>query len=171
LVADHASHFSPRVSADVVRSAGYSPLAVSTDWVPKELTIVARAPGDSGEQVAVAGEPQPFEATTAAVNWLVRTAESARQHASAGNFGIFGTSIAATWLFAEVGGVAAFFVDEDPARVEKLFMGRPVFHPRHAPPESRVFVALPRPLAESVSRRVAREGVHFALPPTASEAG
>jgi hypothetical protein len=47
-------------------------------------------------------------------------------------------------------------------------MGRPIYHPREAPSGSQVFLALPRPVAEAVARRVARPGVTFHLPPASA---
>ena len=164
LVADHSSHFTIRTAAELIRKAGYQLTAAATDWVPKELTIVARK-AKPHEDTCESIEPDPFDATTKTVQWLKETVAAARGRAANGQFGIFGTSIAATWLYAEIGDVVGFFVDEDPSRVGKTFMGRSVYHPSAAPIGSHVFLGLPRKLAECVQGRVAKSGVTFHLPP------
>ena len=88
-----------------------------------------------------------------------------RKLSSEGQIGLFGTSIAGTWLFAELEGAVSFFVDEDPQRVGKRWQGRPVYDPRHIPPGSRLMVPLPVALAESIFRRIARPDLEICLPP------
>lgn len=72
----------------------------------------------------------------------------------AGQFGIFGTSIAATWLDAETRQAAAFFVDEDLQRVGKLHLDRPVFSPAAVPDGATVLLALPAVVAGPVVKRL-----------------
>ncbi|HEX8136025.1 MAG TPA: class I SAM-dependent methyltransferase [Pyrinomonadaceae bacterium] len=165
LIADHASHFTARKLSALIRKAGYEVLWAATDWVPKELSLVARRAEPVIEQTPPPAEPDLFEAVTKMVRWLKETASSARAIAGQGSFGIFGTSIAGSWLSAEVGEAVSFFVDEDPSRTGKRFMGRVVYHPSQVPEGSHVFVGLPTILAEAIVRRVARRGVKFYLPP------
>ena len=165
LVADHSSHFTARTAAELIRRAGYDVIFAATDWVPKELTLVARNASTKMETMPGQAEPDPFAAASATVGWLKTTLKAARECSQQENFGLFGTSIATTWLFAEIGDGVSFFVDEDPARIGKTFMGRPVYHPSEAPAGSHVFIALSRTLAESVEQRLARTGVEFHLPP------
>jgi hypothetical protein len=84
--------------------------------------------------------------------------------ASTGRIGLFGTSIAGTWLASEVGERVAFFVDEDPARIGRKYLDRPVHSPADVPPGSRVFVGLPPVVATGICTRLARSGVEF-IPP------
>src|SRR5262249_45563814 len=100
-----------------------------------------------------------------AIRWLSATVGSARRCASRGQLGLFGTSIAATWLAADLKDAVGFFVDEDPARVGKTFMERPIYHPSRVPPDSHIFLGLARPLADTVYRRLTRPGVSYHLPP------
>jgi hypothetical protein len=74
----------------------------------------------------------------------------AAQHA----VGILGTSIAGTWVQEELLGAAKFFVDEDPSRFGRTFMGRQILLPKDVPDGSRVIVALPTPMAEEVRTRL-----------------
>ena len=100
------------------------------------------------------------------LQWLSRQLETARRLAREGNFGLFGTSIAATWLFAELDGAVAFFVDEDPHRIGQTCFGRPIYRPGDAPAESQVFIALPPLLAAAVKDRLESQGLklRFEIP-------
>jgi 2-polyprenyl-3-methyl-5-hydroxy-6-metoxy-1,4-benzoquinol methylase len=164
LVADHASHFTPRTVSRLFRSSGYPGASVSTDWVFKELSVVARRTALSKES-AGSLEPDPLEMVIGWIEWLQAVAARANECARAGRFGIFGTSIAATWLASEVPGAVRFFVDEDRHRVGRSFLGRPVFHPEDVPGGSHVFLVLTPPMAASVEQRVARAGVMYHQPP------
>jgi SAM-dependent methyltransferase len=163
LVADHASHFTPLTAATVLRGAGFQVVSIATDWIPKELSIVARRVENDEAAPRVDEDRQESAAET--VKWLRNTVCAAQQAAGKGSFGIFGTSIAATWLFAEMGDVVSFFVDEDPARIGKTFMGRKVYPPGEVPRDSQVFMALTPGLAEMVKNRVAPADVNFHVPP------
>jgi SAM-dependent methyltransferase len=164
VVADHASHFTPGSVAGLIASAGFGLETVATDWVYKELTLVAKPTGSPlVECEGRAGDPVGL--VTAIVDWLDTVIGSATECARGDRFGLFGTSIAACWLASELGGVVRFFVDEDPRRVGRTFMGRPVYHPADVPGGAHVFTPLPGALAETVRRRLGRTGVRYVLPP------
>jgi 2-polyprenyl-3-methyl-5-hydroxy-6-metoxy-1,4-benzoquinol methylase len=172
LVADHASHFTARTAAELIGRCGYEAQAVATDWIPKELTVVARKAERDGQARAVTkSEGSRLDSpgvTKETVRWLEETRNRARLCASKGSFGLFGTSIAAMWLFAELEDSISFFVDEDPSRVGKTILGRKIYHPSEAPAGSHVFIALTTMLAELVLKRVERPDVNFYLPPALS---
>ena len=69
-------------------------------------------------------------------------------------FGIFGSSIAGTWLYSELTADVSFFVDEDPQRAGKMHLGLPILLPQNVPEGSLVFVALPHSVAYTVSTRL-----------------
>jgi len=166
LVADHASHYSTGTMARVVADAGYRILAATGSWVTKEITIVA-CRGDSAR-------PDPArvdELTNSAAvldGWRVlrQIVEQLADLAQRKSFGLFGTAIAATWLDAQSGGVAQFFVDEDPHRTGKPLFGRPVHAVRDVPAGAAVYVALPPLIAQKVATRLQplRPDVEFIVP-------
>jgi SAM-dependent methyltransferase len=171
LTVDHCTHFSPTSLSHVVEQSGYQTTVVATDWVPKEITLVARK-----ADVPVCATPSSASAPSrlvisaaepvaARLRWLGSVVSTARELARKPSFGLFGTSIAATWLFGELQGQVQFFVDEDPQRIGKQWLERRIYHPAQIPAGSRVFVALPSPLAEVICQRIARPGVAFDLPP------
>jgi SAM-dependent methyltransferase len=157
LIADHATHFESDTIRSILIDAQFSPLHVTGEWVPKELSIVARAEAASGLP-----PPRPATELGAAVRWLQSVRSRALQLARNSEcFGLFGTSIAATWLLNELPGQIAFFVDEDPARVGGQHFGLPIFSPATAPQNSDVFVPLPAAISRQVARRLAPTGGHY----------
>lgn len=125
-IADHCSHFSQATIRRLLTRAGYRVERCETDWVPKELTVIAFPDAPATR----APEPQPdtgvFNATQDAVTWLATFAGSARQATSKGPVAVFGSSIAATWLFGELDGNVAFFVDEDEMRIGGTHLNLPI---------------------------------------------
>lgn len=165
LIADHCSHFGTGSAVRLVQESGYQVAAVARDWVPKELTIAAQRAELSREQGEPAAGTRSLELATKTVGWLESVVETAREISRNASFGIFGTSIAGTWLCSELEDSVSFFVDEDPNRVSRNYMGRPVCSLSEAPRGSNVFLALPTRLAEAVRNRLGNTGIEFHLPP------
>lgn len=168
LVADHCTHFTVTTITALIEKAGFEIVSVASGWIPKELTIVARKSGNRHMNRVGRMASYTLESTTKCLEWLESVAATAREITSKGVFGLFGTSIAATWLFGELEGLVNFFVDEDPHRVGKTYMGLPVYHPRQVRSNSHVFIALPTRLAESIQTRMETSRFRFScytLPP------
>jgi len=174
LIADHCTHFAAATSAALLEASGLEVLSVAENWVPKELTLVARKPVSPPPAGTAAMRPAATDADWRAcvarrIDWLGQISAMARRLASQREIGLFGTSIAGTWLFTELEGSVSFFVDEDPNRVGRNWQGRPVYHPRQIPRESCLMIPLPATLAESISRRIARPDLEICLPPAMIE--
>jgi SAM-dependent methyltransferase len=167
LIADHCTHFTAGPLELLLRRSGYSIALAACDWVPKELTAIA------GAREGTARDDGPAQSSTEArrslesgVRWLGEVSRAARRAAERGSFGLFGTSIAAMWLFGELGEAVEFFVDEDPNRAGTTLRGRPVWGPSEVPGGSNVFLALPAGIAEGVLRRIERPGIACHAAPT-----
>ncbi len=92
----------------------------------------------------------------------------ASEIAAVNPFGLFGTSISATWLYRELeatGYSVDFFVDEDPNRSGKQYMGKPVYRPEQVPVDGRVFLVLASSLATSIFARLKSSGGEYFVPP------
>ncbi len=169
LIADHCTHFAAETAAALLQRAGIEVLQTADDWVPKELSLVARRPLAESDRPAAKGEGAATtawrECIAARIAWLAEISAAARRLAAQGEIGLFGTSIAGTWLFGELEGNVGFFVDEDPQRTGKRWHGRPIYPPRDIPAGSRVMIPLPSALAESIARRIARPDIEICLPP------
>jgi hypothetical protein len=174
LVADHLIHFSQSSLCRLLRAAVISPTSSTTGWVPKEISLLARRRMADGEPYDVAGpsERDVWRRTSGYVEWLRAVMALARDLVGTGKqLGIFGTSIAATWLGSQLEGSVAFFVDEDESRIGKTHMGRPILRPADVPEDSIVYLALAPSVADLIARRLAALQIDFFLPPRLSLAG
>ena len=155
LIADHVSHFTPPTVTALLEAAGYCIAESSQPWVVKEISAVATYTGNHADCVV-----QPSRGAMAGLDWLVTaraTARSTRADANGRPFGLFGSSIAATWLAHEVECGMDFFVDEDPSCQGQQFMGRSVLSPNQVLAGSVVFVGIGGGVAEHVARRLSRD--------------
>ena len=160
LVADHLCHFDPASLAHLAARAGLGGEALNTDWINKELSLVSIAvPGAAASEH---GDPRAAMARTERdVAWLGRMLEHAREAACGGKFGIFGTSIAATWLASGLGEAVEFFVDEDAAREGRNHLGRPILTPAQAPKGAVIYLAFVPEVSGAISRRLGDLPVKF----------
>jgi len=163
LVADHCSHFSKGSLGGLIARAGYREVVAADDWTPRELSVTARMDREGG---LTDSPPQP-EKILAGLDWLRACARDAERLAEVGEFGVFGTSNAATWLEAEIGGRASFFVDEDPSRIGRVHLGKPILAPAEISEGATVYVALPHPLAGAIAVRLEelKINLNVAVPP------
>ncbi len=166
MIADHCSHFSCGMLSQIATASGYELLQATESWVPREITVLARklpAPAPARSASAPRAES---EQVFGGWNGLQRLLAQVAPLTQAPSFGIFGTSIAATWLDAQIGRVARFFVDEDAQRAGRQHMGRPIFAPADVPAGATVFLALAPAIAERVGERLRarRPDVRFVKP-------
>jgi hypothetical protein len=168
LIADHLTHFSADTLRLLAENSGMSVAAVETAWVGKELSMVA-----TGREVGGSTQPMPSRDGGAAIDrvrsqlgWLTDMARDASTEASStSDFGIFGTSICATWLAGMIGDKVRFFVDEDPSRQGKTFMDKPILSPAEVPSRSKVYMALVPEIAARISQRLGPLSLQLIQPP------
>ncbi|NQU61403.1 MAG: hypothetical protein HQ512_09750, partial [Rhodospirillales bacterium] len=138
-------------------------LRCEKDWVPKELTVIA-AP-EQAPATKAGPNPRAFDKAEDAVHWLETFADNVRTAAAKGPVAIFGSSIAATWLFGELDGDIAFFVDEDENRIGYTHLDRPIRSPGDVPKNISLALALAPSVANSVADRLAGAGMTLLTPP------
>jgi SAM-dependent methyltransferase len=167
VVADHRSHFDPLTLAATARRAGFPHAAVYDNWAFKELTLVAANEPRAALPEARALAPLDARDIGQRVAWLASVLDSAGKVArsSVGDFGIFGTAIAASWLFGPLADRVTFFVDEDAARIGQRHEGRPILAPDLIPSRATVFVPLVPEVASAVAARLGGLGVDTHVPP------
>ena len=157
MIADHCSHFSCSMLAHIAAAAGYEIVEATVEWVSKEVSVLGRKPAGSASsqpRPALQNESEEVFRGWEKLQRLVKRVKSLLPGTS--HPGIFGTSIAATWLDAELDRAAEFFVDEDPSRIGRTHLGRPILAPKDLPAQATVFVALPQPWAGQVAERLVR---------------
>jgi SAM-dependent methyltransferase len=170
VVADHAMHFLRHDLARLLVRTGYDPGVIASDWVVKELSAVAHpAPDGVILKTADLTGSRPDAArrfVQSQVRWLQAVLDDARTVATeAHDFGIFGSSIAAVWLFGHLRDEVSFFVDEDLSRRNAELFGHPILSPQDVPAGSTVFVPLIPRVAQAVVARLSGQGLKFRRAP------
>ena len=171
LIADHLMHFSPETLSYLLGRTGFVPTIVATDWIPKEISLLAER-SERGKKIKCSETflktqkpAEILDRVSAYVDWLRHTVDHAKSHVCEGrSFGIFGTSIAATWLAGVMSRGVDFFVDEDPSRVGKEHRGKPILHPSQVPEGARVYFAMVPWLAEAIAARFKADRFEKILP-------
>jgi len=165
LIADHMSHFQFATLQFAASRGGFEIVSCTGDWVPKELSLLVK-PTEALPPTQCAGSEKARGLVRHQLNWLKRFVERAqRAAADARSFGLFGTSIAATWLFPFVADRVRFFVDEDASRQGKEYLGRPVVAPAQVGADATVFMAMVPKTAAAVAKRLAPSAFTVAQPP------
>jgi SAM-dependent methyltransferase len=166
LVADHLMHFTADILQFLSRLAGYETHLLSDRVLVKELSWIGSPERESSNDRRAAADPGIGAALVERnVKWL--TEQLSNAGAISGNsrcFGIFGTSISATWLAGALTEHVAFFVDEDPARVGRTHLGRPIRHPTEIK-DADVFVPLIPDVAKRIARKFGTAYGRYHLPP------
>ena len=135
---DHATHFDVCTLTNLLRRVGLEPIQVATDWVSKEISVLASPSQQGGSSVVAAG--WEIQACLEWLETLIGKAKAAQARSE--SFGIFGSSIAATFTAANLPRLPDFFVDEDFSRVGRSHMARKIIDTDSIPAASDIFVAL-----------------------------
>ena len=165
LIADHCTHFTRFSLFSLLQRAGFDVIYSSTTCITKELTIVARKQNDKIRERLLPDHKMTSDTIARCLEWLNSNIRDSVAHTRKGHFGIFRTSIAATWLFSEIPDQVNFFVDEDPDRIGKIHLGRPVYDSVQVPRNSIVFLPFCSPQAHEIKKRLKKKNksIHFAI--------
>jgi 2-polyprenyl-3-methyl-5-hydroxy-6-metoxy-1,4-benzoquinol methylase len=170
VIADHMMHFTPSSLSILADHAGFAIDCLSTTWVAKELSMTALPRENSAVANGQPSESKAADLVFRQIDWLHRFVQAASKAlADSGSFGLFGTSIAATWLCSILGDGVSFFVEEDASRVGRHHMGRPVISPIEVAPGSVVFMALAPQIAIQIASRLWNAQIDMRLPPSFEE--
>jgi SAM-dependent methyltransferase len=157
LIADHVSHFTPSTIEVLLHRAGFGIRSIATDWISKELSVVAV--DQKASKLPDLPDPEKLNVEQS-LAWIESVAARARTLATHGPIAVFGTSIAATWLIATIGAESvSCFVDEDTARQGNRHFGKPILAPTEVPRGTSVFICLSPGLAEAVAKRMTAAGL------------
>jgi Methyltransferase domain len=166
LIADHAVHFTPATLGLLVGHAGWRIEQLSTSWVAKELSLTAYPAGTEPAETSL-----PAAASDAAsrirgqIDWLRRNVDAAwKASTESSRFGLFGSSIASTWMCGVLGEKVSFFVEEDQHRVGRSHMGRPILSPDGVPSDGVVYIGLLPQIADRIAARLGNT-LKLRLPP------
>ncbi len=166
IICDHVSHFSPASIERLIHAAGFDTV-VSAEIIHKERTLLAvNTDRLQKEQPICEEERFDFSRAMRMLKWLEQCVDRARNLQNRKNFGVFGTAIASAWLFSSLGSGIDFFVEEDPCRTNRLFLGLPVYSPGELRAVSQVFLPFPFTIAAQIKNRLKSCNGEFHMPPT-----
>lgn len=170
MVADHLLHFSLDTLVYLIEAAGYQVEIASDAVIVKELTVVAKMRNVNFNKHYHLGKIEPSvrkRMVITELTWLQGVISEAERLATLGPLGIFGSSIAAAWIFGALGDKVCFFVDEDPGRIGRQFMGRPILAVAEIPLGARIYIPLAPAVARNIKHRYRDSSVEYHLPPIA----
>lgn len=170
LIADHCSHFTGDTLVKVIEQTPFTVIHLEEDYVPRELTVAIKAREiviDSALELeqqksnsdTVSGTFQNLHTITAHLDYLQSLLNLAKS--VSGPIGIFGTSIAGTWLAGSIQDQVAFFVDEDPNRIGRYHLNKPIVAPDEIKNGSRVLIPLPPAISINVANRLSHLNCEF----------
>lgn len=156
-IIDHVSHFSPKSLFAIVKKLDLE-IVYLGEVVARETTVLLRKSGkNSVKEFTNVIENTPISrARDFLANWLLCIESNM---VSERTMYIFGTSIAASWVFsicAELGIEIAAFVDEDPSRIgSKLFNISIIsLEEYNLAVNNAIFVALTPNIANQIKNRI-----------------
>lgn len=170
LVADHCSHFLMPDLIKIAINAGYEVITYSDAWVTRELSIIIQSASTQAAAVA----PDHLNALyhpaypQKSLVWLQDIIKLTQSFPVDKPRGIWGTAIAATWLYSLLNQQVDFFVDEDASRVGQTHLGKPIYSPDNVPAKSEIFVALTPEIADKIVKRWSHLDVNLHVPPQLS---
>lgn len=132
LIADHATHFSSTTLLNLLKKSGFTPLFFSDNSIEKELTLLVKKDKETQKKDDETKEKEisASDIVQNHLDWLEKLKEKGKKMTEKGNIGLFGTSIAAIWIFTELEGKIGFFVDEDNSRIGKKYKNIKILSPK-----------------------------------------
>lgn len=167
LIADHLLHFTPSSLSRLAQKAGYGVELTATDWIPKEISaLFSLASDDSRNKVPGELPDLAKRRVVRHLEWLGQLETSVRAELSGFTHrGLFGSTIAATWLGGAMGDAFDFFVEEDTSRCGKQLLQKPILHPRDVPEGAGVYLGLAPVTAKKIYSRLVNSKFQLILPP------
>jgi 2-polyprenyl-3-methyl-5-hydroxy-6-metoxy-1,4-benzoquinol methylase len=147
LVADHCSHFDQRTLYKVVLESGLSPIYITNQLIPKEITIFCTNSHTDLVDIPQVNSISP-ESSLEGIQKFLK--DSKKFASSSTLLGIFGTSLSGSWLASELNYENSFFVDEDPNKIGSSFYDRKIISPEDIPSSATILI----PLAKHISSNI-----------------
>jgi SAM-dependent methyltransferase len=152
-VVDHSFHFSPNPLRFLLERAGFKVLANDVSWIPKEIVCIAKK---SVARTSTCENTDALGPVQQRVSWLRRVLRDAVSWSTKGPVALFGSSIAASWVFGGIAENVVHFVDEDERRLGRTWLDRPIVHPRDARTYP-ILMPLPPIQAQHVQRKLEQQ--------------
>jgi 2-polyprenyl-3-methyl-5-hydroxy-6-metoxy-1,4-benzoquinol methylase len=162
LVADHRSHFNYESLINLCSPIFGRQFCNQLYVIQKEITLVIGSPSDD-HQLQQDVPRQTNDLLTKSLKALktVKIRASRYIDSSAGNIGLFGTSVAAAWILGEFGNKILFFIDDDVNRIGKNISGVPILSMNQVPPNSKIFLPPISPNDTRLHKRLREANISF----------
>jgi SAM-dependent methyltransferase len=143
-LADHLSHFSTPSLTVLLQRCGLRPLVVSEHHQLGQITLMAAPqPGFAGRPSRPGGDVAAAYAETirtGVARWIECDARLdaflGERHPAPGGLAVYGAGVFGSYLALQAGSARealACFLDQNPFKVGKTHLGRPIVHPREIP--------------------------------------
>ena len=167
LVADHLTHFEPSTLKKMVQKVGFKVKKVTNNWITKEISLLAIKDQNYNHNTNSQNIPTHDSKTiTKQINWLKSVVIKGKSLSKKKGFGLFGSSVASTWLANEIGENVNFFVDEDNHRIGKYHMNKIIKSPKNLSKENLVYIGLIPEIANKIFKKFNKLECKFELPPS-----
>jgi SAM-dependent methyltransferase len=152
IIADHLSHYT---KTTLISQLEELPLMCCRQALQKELIVFVGKGSRNRYRRSTTPEAEQAGAEKQ-IRYLTKVRTEALDLARTykGQFGIFGTSIAGSWLSGELGRLPHFFVDEDQRKHDITHYGKKVLSPCAAPTQGVVFLPFTRQVADKIASRL-----------------
>jgi 2-polyprenyl-3-methyl-5-hydroxy-6-metoxy-1,4-benzoquinol methylase len=163
LIADHISHFTVKTLTRMMRSLGVSIDYISNEYIVKEITLLISTPIlDAEEKALLTKDDIKILDFDSRVLYLIKMLDHARSYAEKKpDFGIFGTSISAMWLYGGINHKASFFADEDPSKQGANIDGKIIIDPRHLKDGTNIYLPLNKSVSKVLSNRYKNLNIEY----------
>jgi hypothetical protein len=95
------------------------------------------------------------------LEWLSAFRQLIEEPVNHGKVGVFGSSIAATWLISHAPERVSHVLDEDPNRTGYRLFGHPIILPNQAPAALDVLLPFPPVVAKKIAGRLSELPLRF----------
>lgn len=169
LIADHCTHFTGSTLVKVVEQTPFTVVQLQEDYIAKELTAAIQlsdqkifSPPQTTNEDCSYKYTQNTHTLSTHLEYLQSLLDLA--NSISGEVGIFGTSIAGTWLAESVQDKVTFFIDEDHNRIGRHHLSKPIVSPDGVKDGSKVLIPLPPAIAVKVANRLSHLNCEFLVP-------
>ena len=146
-------------------AAGCKILRSSTEWIPKELVLIAENNSQKKANRDFLPLANPYLKLNEHFSWLNKTIKKLKSIDPTVKLGCLGTTIAGTWVYAQIKDRLNFFVDEDPGRQGNTHLNLPILSPNQVERDSCLFLAVPYHIALDIAKKYQHYPYKVILPP------
>ncbi|MFB5756667.1 class I SAM-dependent methyltransferase [Leptospira interrogans] len=161
MIADHIVHYSLDALNLIVNKLGGEIVYQSENLIPREITICISFSNLLKEKAkSEKVPPEVVDSNLVITNEYIYNLEKfantiVAESKTGTSLGIFGTSIAGTWVLSALGGEAiSYFVDEDVNRIGRRIFDIPILSPEDVSTDSILIFPFKKEIASSIFHRL-----------------